>query len=104
MVKNMLNKKRKPKKKLPDIWEVAARQGKKIKHLRYREFNLTGGEHYWVIDDPRKLTVKCISCPVEHGGIIDARDAVHTKVKDGIIYYKGKPITKKPKGFKPSSL
>jgi len=83
---------------LPDIWSVLEQRGHKIRRSKVKEFSLTGGKHYWVIDNLKEKSVKCISCPVKHGGIIDAKEAALTTVRDGVIYFKGKPVTEKPEG------
>lgn len=82
-----------------DIWAEQARRGAKIERHEIKEYVLSGGEHYWAIDDARTRGVICLSCPIRHGGIIDAKEASETTIKKGIIYFRGKEITKKPKNF-----
>lgn len=84
---------------LPDIWAELEKRGHPIERSQIREFNLSGGKHYWVIDDPAKGTVRCASCPIRHGGTVDAYELARTRVEDGVIYLDDKATTKKPADF-----
>jgi len=74
----------------------------------YREYesphyNLNKGEHYYVIEDAKKGSIKCISCPVKHGGILEAHLLTKYTLKDGILSLNGKPINQTPKNFNPDN-
>lgn len=105
------NKKKESQKKAkyPDIWEVLKARKEKglwhgeIKVHKIREFNLSKGDHYYVVEDIRKRSVKCISCPVTHGGLLEANLLARYKVENGIIYLDGNPTNTMPKSFKSTS-
>ena len=84
--------------KMPDIWESLEQAGKGelIQHFDAPQYKLTTGEHYWVVSDPKRLEISCTSCPIKHGGIIDAHEAYKTNIIDGVIYVDGNPISKTP--------
>lgn len=93
-------------KESPDIWRVLEIRKKlgtwhgDIKIEQIKKYNLSKGPHYYVVEDLRKRSVKCISCPVSHGGILEAHLLARYKVENGIIYLDGKPTNEAPKGFK----
>jgi hypothetical protein len=95
-------------KESPDIWHVLELRKKlgtwhgEIKVHKIKEYHLTKGPHYYVIEDLRKRSVKCISCPISHGGILEAHLLARYKIEDGVLYLDGKPINKTPEGFKPA--
>ena len=100
------NSKNKNKEKLPDIWQILEERKKRglwdgeIKVHQIKEYSLSKGEHYFIISDNRKREVKCISCPVNHGGILNAEELYRHKVENGVIYLDNKPLNITPKNFK----
>ena len=97
------NSKNKNKEKLPDIWQILEERKKRglwdgeIKVHQIKEYSLSKGEHYFIISDNRKREVMCITCPLKHGGILEAHMLTRYKVEDGIIYLDGKPTNTAPK-------
>lgn len=88
---------------MPDIWEDLAREGQTIERYQVKENNLSSGDHYWKVVNARQGGVICLSCPVIHGGIIDAHELYRTRVYEGVIYLDERAITTKPAGFVPTS-
>jgi len=92
-------------KHLPNIWDILAERKKRglfkgeIEVIKTKEFNLSAGEHYFVIEDVAKASIKCVSCPVSHGGILEPFMLTRYEVKDGVLYLDGKSKNKTPKGF-----
>ncbi len=90
-------------KEIPDIWKVLDLREKlglrkeKIDIIQTREFNLTKGEHYFVMESIGKRSIKCISCPITHGGILEAHLLTRYKLEDGVLYLDDKPQNKAPK-------
>lgn len=90
------------KKKLPDMWgylqflfDKGIRK-EKIDIIPIKEYNLAAsGKHYFVIDDIRKRTIKCTTCPVTHGGVLEAHLLTHYKVEDGVLYFEDKAINQR---------
>ena len=86
---------------IPDLWKVLQKrkkQGKwdgEIEIIPIKEFNLSKGAHYFVIDNPGKHSIKCISCPISHGGILEAHLLHQYKLEDGVLYLKGKAINER---------
>lgn len=86
---------------IPDIWSVLKIRGK----LGYRQdeitthqtesWNLSKKEHYFVVDDNAKRSIKCISCSIPHGGILEARKLDRYRLDDGILYLDDKPVNKR---------
>lgn len=93
----------KKKEKLPDIWKILEERKKlglwdgEIKVHQIKEYPLSKGEHYFIISDNRKREVMCTSCPLKHGGILEAHMLSRYKVKDGVIYLDGKATNTAPK-------
>lgn len=72
----------------------------------YREYekpyyNLNKGNHYYVMDDPRKGSIKCLSCPVKHGGILEAHLLTRYTLNEGVLALDGKAINTTPDNFSP---
>jgi hypothetical protein len=71
----------------------------------YREYekpyyNLLKGEHYYEIEDAKKGSIVCTSCPVRHGGILESHLLARYKVEDGVLYLDDQAINKAPKRAK----
>lgn len=87
----------------PNAWDVLKERKKKglwdgeITTHEVKDYPITSGEHYYEITDIRKREVTCTSCPIKHGGILEAHKLTRYEVKDGIIYLDGKAMTKAPK-------
>lgn len=101
---NSNNKESKDKKeKLPDIWKILEERKKRglwdgeIKIHQIKEYPLNKGEHYFIISNNRAREVKCISCPLSHGGILEAHMLSRYKVENGVIYLDGKATNTAPK-------
>jgi hypothetical protein len=97
---------KKDKDKLPDIWKVLEKRKKKglwdgeIEVIETTSQSLIKGAHYYVIDDPKQASIRCISCSVPHGGILEAHMLHRYNVKDGVLYFDGEPANQTPDGFK----
>lgn len=86
-----------------DFWGVHAERFKKgltknpivIEHPK-QTFTLSKGVHYFVIEDVRRRSIACTSCPVKHGGILEAHMLMDYRVESGVLYYKGKAINQVP--------
>lgn len=62
-------------------------------------YNLNKGSHYYVLDDPKKSTIKCLSCPIKHGGVLEAHLLTRYTLKEGVLYLDGEAINKTPEDF-----
>lgn len=91
----------------PDIWGVLQSRFDKgltttpitTEHAK-SEVNLSrlmqDKPHYFEIEDIRKRIIACTSCPIKHGGILDASDLSQTKIENGVLFYKGEAINRIP--------
>lgn len=99
-------KEKKSQSKYPDIWEVLKARREKglwngeIKVHEIKEYNLNKGDHYFVIEDIKKRSIKCISCPILHGGLLESNLLSHYRIEDGVLYLDNKAINTTPKNFK----
>lgn len=90
---------------IPDIWKVLEERKKKglwdgeIKVSQIKKYPITKGDHYFVITNNRKREVTCMSCPIKHGGILEAHMLSRYRVENGVIYLDGKATNTTPKGF-----
>lgn len=87
----------------PDVWEglkVLKKRGLwkgEVDVIPIKEFNLTIGKgtHYFVVEDPRTRSIKCTSCPITHGTILEARLLHRYNIEDGVLYLDGKALNKR---------
>ena len=81
-----------------NIWELLKEKKKRglwngeIDVLPIREFNLTSGKHYFVVEDAKKRSIKCVSCPIMHGTFLEAKYLTRYTITDGVLAFDGKPI------------
>lgn len=66
-------------------------------------YNLNKGAHYYVLDSASSYTIRCLSCPVKHGGILEAHLLTRYALKDGVLYFDGKPVNQVPPNFSPGA-
>lgn len=66
-------------------------------------WNLTKGSHYYVIEDAGKRSIKCISCSIKHGGILEARLLTRYRLNEGVLYLDDKPLNATPENFDPGA-
>lgn len=66
-------------------------------------YNLNKGGHYFVLDNSTKRTIKCISCPVKHGGVLESHLLTRYTLKDGVLYLDGRAINQIPENFHPGA-
>ena len=66
-----------------------------VERHEIKEHNITTGKHYYVLDQ-KKREVVCTSCPVRHGGILEAKHLMDYKVEDGVLFFKGKACNETP--------
>ena len=84
-------KEKKSQSKYLDIWEVLKIRKEKglwngeIKVHEIKEYNLNKGDHYFIIEDLKKRSVKCISCPISHGGILESHLLTRYTIENGVI-------------------
>lgn len=62
-------------------------------------YNLNKGGHYYVLKSPSSYTIECISCPVKHGGILEAHLLTRYTLKDGVLYLDGRAVNQVPENF-----
>lgn len=87
----------------PDFWGVHAERFRRgltkeeivVEHPK-QTYILNKGAHYFIIEDVKKRSIACITCPIRHGGILDAKDLTHYRVEDGVLYFKGKALNQIP--------
>ena len=58
--------------------------------------NLTSGKHYYIVDDIRQRRIRCTTCEIGHGGVLEAHMLTRYKIEDGILYLDNKPINQTP--------
>jgi len=82
----------------PDIWEALKERKKRglwsgeITTHEIKEYNLSTGKHYFVMEDIRKRSIVCTSCPVKHGGFLEAKMLTRYKLDGGVLYLDDKAI------------
>jgi hypothetical protein len=95
-------------KETPDVWHVLEIRKKlgtyhgDIKVTKIKEYHLTKGPHYYVVENPRRRSIKCISCPISHGGILEAHLLARYRLEKGVLYLDDEPVNQIPDGFKPT--
>lgn len=86
----------------PNIWkalEEAKKRGEwdgEIETITPVNYSLKNGPHYYEVEDPKKRTVVCTSCPIRHGLILEAHLLTHYRIEDGVVYLNDKPLNKTP--------
>lgn len=88
---------------IPNVWDVLKERKRRglwdgeieVIELKSPQ-SLNKGRHYYVIENNRERSVKCISCAIPHGTILEAHMLHRYEVKDGIIYLDGKPLNEVP--------
>lgn len=86
---------------IPDLWKVLNERKKKglwngeIEVIETKSHSLIKGKHYYVVENPRTRSIKCISCAVIHGTILEAKFLTRYKIEDGILYFDNKPMNEK---------
>jgi hypothetical protein len=86
-----------------DFWKVHEERLKRglttdqiaIEHPK-NTFNLSQGRHYYVVEDAAAKSIACTSCPVKHGGILEAHLLTKYTIENGILYFEGKAVNKTP--------
>lgn len=86
----------------PNIWEILRQRQKdgtfkgEIQTIILKDaINLRGGTHYYIIEDAKKRSIACLSCPVKHGGVLEAHMLSRYRIEDGILYLDGKAKNKR---------
>lgn len=87
----------------PDIWEGLKLLKKRglwkgeVDVIPIKEFNLSIGKgaHYFVVEDAQKRSIKCTTCPITHGTILEARLLHLYRIDDGVLYLNDKPLNKR---------
>lgn len=86
---------------LPNIWDILKERKQKglwhgdIDVVKIKEYKINSGAHYFVIEDLKKGSVACTSCPIKHGGYLEPHLLTRYEVKDGVIYLDGKAMTQR---------
>lgn len=81
-----------------DIWKILEEKKKRglwsgeIERIPIKEFNLSSGKHYYVVEDARKRSVKCISCTITHGTFLEAKYLTRYTIVDGVLSFDGTPL------------
>ena len=85
-----------------DIWRVLELRKElgwwdgDIDIVPIKEFNLSGGVHYFVVENPATRSIRCTSCPISHGGILEAHMLTRYRVENGVLYFDDRPVNKTP--------
>ena len=85
-----------------DLFEALEEKRKKglwdgdVEHIEFKEHNLTGGKHYYEMLDVRKREIVCTTCPIRHGGILEAKMLTRYRLEKGVLYLDGKPCNETP--------
>lgn len=86
----------------PDIFEGLKKRKKsglwsgEVETIEMKEHNLSSGKHFFEFLDIRKREIVCTSCPIRHGGILEAKDLMNYELKGGVLYFKGRAINDTP--------
>ena len=67
-----------------------------VDKIEIKEHNFTKGKHYYEIEDIKKRSIVCTSCPIRHGGILESKHLIDYRVEDGVLYFKDKAINETP--------
>lgn len=90
-----------------DIWGVLEKRKEKglwdgeIEVIETTSHNLSKGDHYYVVEDARRRSIKCLSCNMPHGGILEPHRLHRYTIKDGVLYLDDKATNTTPEGFRP---
>lgn len=82
----------------PDIWKILEERKRRghwngeIQVLPIKTFSLIKGKHYYVVENNRKRSIKCIACPVVHGTFLESHMLTRYKLEDGVLSVDGKPL------------
>lgn len=85
-----------------NIWDALKRAKKdgrfkgEIHEYHKPHYNLLKGEHYYEIEDAAKGSIKCVTCPIKHGGILEAHLLSQYELKNGVLYLDGVAQNKTP--------
>lgn len=84
----------------PNIW-AALRKAKdagkwdgEIETITPTNYSLKKGVHYFEVEDSKKRTVVCTSCPIRHGLILEAHLLTRYTISDGVVSLDGKPLNR----------
>ena len=87
---------------VPDIFEELTKRKRKglysgdVDHIEIKEHNLTSGKHFYEFESIQNRTIVCTTCPVRHGGILEAKHLLDYELKAGVLYFKGKACNETP--------
>lgn len=82
----------------PDIWRDLEKKKKRgqwegeIDRVEIREQKLVGGAHFFVIENNRGRSVKCVSCPIPHGHLLESHRLHEYKLEKGVLYLNDEPL------------
>lgn len=85
----------------PSVWDVLEERKKRglwdgeIDTIEIKEHSLSSGKHYFIVEDASKRSIICNTCPISHGGILEAHLLHLYRLEDGILYFKGEPVNEK---------
>ena len=88
-------------KEAPDLWKVLEERKRKglwngeIQTIETKSYSLSKGKHYFVVENPRTRSIKCISCPISHGTLLEAKYLTRYKLDDGVLSFDGKALNEK---------
>lgn len=82
-----------------DLWQTQEKRIQKglattpitVEHPK-KTYNLSKGVHYFEVENAARKSIVCTSCPVRHGGILEAHLLTRYKLEDGILYLDGQAI------------
>lgn len=77
------------------IWDILKERKRRglwsgnIEHIEIKEHKINAGPHFYVIEDARKRSIVCTSCPIKHGGVLEASMLTRYTVENGVLYLDG---------------
>lgn len=86
----------------PNIWKALEYMKKRgewdgeIETITPVTYSLKNGPHYFEVEDPKKRTVVCTSCPIRHGLLLEAHLLTRYRIEDGVVYLDNKPLNRTP--------
>lgn len=86
----------------PDLFAVLEERKRRgqwkgqVDRHEVKEYTLSGGQHYYEMESLAKRSIVCTSCPIKHGGILEAHLLGLYELKEGVLYFKGKGINETP--------
>lgn len=85
-----------PQPEIGSVWDRLRKKKIPIETIVPKDIFSSNAPHYFEITNFKTAEVTCRSCPVRHGGYLEAHLLTRYRVTDGVIYLDNKPMTHAP--------